>query len=61
MDDFTKHILNDLAVLRMAAAHRGDENEVRRMDQDIEKTRELLGQPGIRVLHGARPGESITI
>ena len=54
MHNTTDHILNDLAVLRMAAQHRGDEEEVRRIDQDIEESRELLGQPAVaQTLEGA--------
>ena len=59
MLDTTDHILNELAVLRAAAAHRGDEAEMRRVDQDIEETRELLGRPAVPVLHGAWPGSYI--
>ena len=61
MFDTTDHILNDLAVRRMAAAHRGDEGEVRRIDDDIRETRELLSKPAVRLIHGARPGETITV
>ena len=59
MSDTTNHILNDLAVLRMAASHRGDAGEVCRIDEDIKETRELLSRPAVSVIHGAlRPANS---
>ena len=60
-DDHLKHIRNDFACRREAAIHRGDEAEVRRVDEDERETFELLSQPAVPVLHGARPGETITI
>ena len=60
VSDTTDHILNDLAVLRIAAAHRGDEDEMRRIDEDIQETCELLGQPSVRLIHGSRPGRTLT-
>ena len=59
--DPLKHIFDDLAVRRQAAAHRGDADEVRRIDEYERETRELLGRPAVRVIHGARPGETFTI
>ena len=58
--DDLKHIRDDFAVRRMVAQHRGDEAEVRRIGEDIQETRELLGQCAVRVIHGARPGETFT-
>ena len=57
MHDITDQILNDLAILRMAATHRDDTDEVSRIDEDIAETRDLLGRPAVRVFHGAQPGE----
>ena len=45
----------------MVAQHRGDEAEVRRIEQDERETRELLSHPAVRVFNGARPGEAFTI
>ncbi len=60
-NDVLKTILNDLAVQRMAAKHRGGEDKLRRIDEDERETREHLGQPAVRVLRGARTGETISI
>ena len=60
MSDITTHILNDLAVRRMVAVGRGDKDQVCRIDEDFRETRELLGQPAVRVILGAQPGETLT-
>ena len=59
--DDLKHIRDDFAVRRMVAKNRGDEEEVRRTDEDEKETFELLQQPAVRVFHGARPGETFTV
>ena len=53
-EDSLQHIRNDFACQRQAAVHRGDEEEVRRIDEDERETLELLGRPSVPVLHGAR-------
>ncbi|MDE0343612.1 MAG: hypothetical protein OXK82_10665 [Deltaproteobacteria bacterium] len=60
VNDDTKHIFNDLACRRQAAEHRGDDDEVRRIDEDVQETCELVGQPSVQAFHDARLGTGPT-
>ena len=59
--DSLKLIRNDFAVPRLVAQHRGDDDDVRRIDEGERETLKLLSQPAIHVFHGVRASEVFAI
>ena len=47
------------AYQRRAAQYRGDEDELRRINEDERETLELLEKPAVPICQGAGPGEII--
>ena len=52
------HAFNDLTLRRAIARMDGDVATVRECDEELSQL-ELLDQPSVRILHGAKPGEAV--